>query len=287
MNYKEYIDNILNTRGRFACGNKYHEKHHIIPKCIGGTDDEENLIDLLAREHFEAHRLLALENLDNKKLVHAWWTMTNFKNQYQNRHITSAVEYEEAKKIWSKKYSESISGANHWDVSGENNPMYGKHHTEETKKKISQANAGKLSSMKGKKHSKNTRKNMSIKAKERLKNKENHNMYGKHHTEETKQKISESAKERFTNKENHPMYGKHHTEETKQKISEKIKGKYSGENNSNARKVIRLFDLRVYDYLLQAAQENNVARSTMRRYCKTRNGFMYYDEYLLLKGRNL
>ena len=47
MSYAEFIQNILDTRGRFACGEEYHERHHIIPKCCGGTDDEYNLIDLL------------------------------------------------------------------------------------------------------------------------------------------------------------------------------------------------------------------------------------------------
>jgi hypothetical protein len=32
MTYQEFIDNILNTRGRFSCGNEYHERHHIKPK---------------------------------------------------------------------------------------------------------------------------------------------------------------------------------------------------------------------------------------------------------------
>ena len=70
--YEQFIQNILNTRGRFACGDEYHERHHIVPKCMDGGDEEENLIDLFAREHFEAHRLLALENPDNDKLVYAW-----------------------------------------------------------------------------------------------------------------------------------------------------------------------------------------------------------------------
>ena len=64
MTYEEFINNILETRGRFACGDEYHERHHIVPKCMDGSNDEENLIDLFAREHFEAHRLLALENSD-------------------------------------------------------------------------------------------------------------------------------------------------------------------------------------------------------------------------------
>ena len=62
MNY-EKIYNELITKGRLR-GTKrslsyYAEEHHIIPRCIGGTDDKENLVALLPREHFIAHRLLA------------------------------------------------------------------------------------------------------------------------------------------------------------------------------------------------------------------------------------
>ena len=34
--YEEFIRNILNIRGRFNCGEEYHERHHIIPKCCEG-----------------------------------------------------------------------------------------------------------------------------------------------------------------------------------------------------------------------------------------------------------
>lgn len=47
------------------------------------------------------------------------------------------------------------------DNNGANNPMYGKHHSEETKKKISEKNKGKTSSMLGKHHSEETKKKMS------------------------------------------------------------------------------------------------------------------------------
>ena len=36
----------------------YVEKHHIIPRCIGGTDDDSNLVFLTAKEHFVCHHLL-------------------------------------------------------------------------------------------------------------------------------------------------------------------------------------------------------------------------------------
>lgn len=39
--------------------NTYYESHHIVPRCLGGNDDKENLVLLTAREHFIAHRLLS------------------------------------------------------------------------------------------------------------------------------------------------------------------------------------------------------------------------------------
>ena len=36
----------------------YYEKHHILPKCLGGTNDKTNITLITAREHFIAHMLL-------------------------------------------------------------------------------------------------------------------------------------------------------------------------------------------------------------------------------------
>ena len=36
----------------------YFEEHHIIPKCLNGTDDPDNLVLLTAKEHYVAHHLL-------------------------------------------------------------------------------------------------------------------------------------------------------------------------------------------------------------------------------------
>ena len=47
MTYKEFIEDILNNRGRFNIPNgEYKERHHIIPKCLGGNNTKDNLIDL-------------------------------------------------------------------------------------------------------------------------------------------------------------------------------------------------------------------------------------------------
>ena len=107
-----------------------------------------------------------------------------------------------------KKISESKKGL----LSGEKNPMFRKHHSEESKKKMSDARKGKPAYNKGKPMSEETKRKLS----ESQKGEKNH-MFGKHHSEETKQKISETQK------------GKHHSEETKQKISEAQKGKHPTE----------------------------------------------------------
>ena len=163
---------------------------------MGGTNDEENLIDLFAREHFEAHRLLALENPENEKLVYAWGCMAFVKRNDTGRYEVSLEEYEEARIAQSIVLKGKYFGGNYPGI-----PK-----SEEHKKKLSKSNKGKH--------------NMSG---------ENNPMYGKHMSKESKEKMSTNR----TNPsgENNHMYGKHHTEKTKQKIKEAISGKNSKENN--------------------------------------------------------
>lgn len=47
----------------------YYEKHHIIPKCIGGKNNKENLVLLTAKEHLLAHMILFRLNPSNKLLL--------------------------------------------------------------------------------------------------------------------------------------------------------------------------------------------------------------------------
>ena len=84
----------------------------------------------------------------------------------------------------------------------------GKTHTEETKKKWSEMRKGENNSMYGKNHTEETRKKIG------------EINLGKTHTEETKKKWSEMRKG-----ENNSMYGKNHTEETRKKIGEINLGK--------------------------------------------------------------
>jgi len=57
MNYKKHYS-LLIERGKHRVLSGYYEKHHILPKCINGSDDKNNIVHLTAREHFIAHLLL-------------------------------------------------------------------------------------------------------------------------------------------------------------------------------------------------------------------------------------
>lgn len=57
MNYNKHYNKLIEKANNRTL-NCYKEKHHIIPKCLGGTDEKQNLVELTAREHFIAHLLL-------------------------------------------------------------------------------------------------------------------------------------------------------------------------------------------------------------------------------------
>ena len=143
MTYNEYIQDILDTRGRFACGEEYCERHHIIPRCMNGDDSDDNLIDLYAREHYEAHKLLAEENPDNEKILFAWWSMSIKSPHTNDRYQLTADEYEAAKIALSNAQSK-IKKERFKDK--QNHPMYGKTHSKEAKEKMNKAKKGKPSS---------------------------------------------------------------------------------------------------------------------------------------------
>jgi len=101
---------------------------------------------------------------------------------------------------------------------GEWNPTYGKHHSEEHKRKISEALKGKV---RGEEHCK--------KLSEVQRGDRNH-QYGKHLSEEHRRKISEALKgkprsEETKHKISESHMGKHHSEETRRKIGKAGKGR--------------------------------------------------------------
>lgn len=72
---------IINHRLQFpAVG--YTEKHHIIPKCLGGLNDKTNLVNLTGREHFICHHLLT-KMTEGRNRQRMWFAVRCFTAGFQ------------------------------------------------------------------------------------------------------------------------------------------------------------------------------------------------------------
>lgn len=70
MNYRRIYD-LLITRGKDRPRSIGYERHHIIPRCLGGSNDVDNLTTLTPEEHYVAHQLLVKIYPDNHALAKA------------------------------------------------------------------------------------------------------------------------------------------------------------------------------------------------------------------------
>lgn len=169
MDYKRLYFNIIdrskseheNRKQNKATG-FYYEKHHIIPKCLGGNNSKDNIALLTAKEHFLCHILLTKIDPKNPSLWYSLWAMCNKSNKYRNLNVSSRI-YEECR----LKYSELQTGRS--------SPMKGKTHSEKTKEKISKNRKG-IKSWDGLKHSDESKKKMSQSAKNRQISKDNESL---------------------------------------------------------------------------------------------------------------
>lgn len=109
MDYQRIYNQIIDrAKNRKIKG--YTEKHHIIPKCMGGSNNEKNLVNLTAREHFICHMLLCEIHPEINKLRHALFLMAIGKNsKKENRYYIGARTYERLK----IDYSKMLKGVSH------------------------------------------------------------------------------------------------------------------------------------------------------------------------------
>ncbi len=210
MNYQKIYNNII-ERAKIRNLNCYKERHHIIPKCLGGNNTKENIVKLTAKEHFICHRLLCLIHPTNPRLAFALWMM-NTKSNNQQRYKISARIYEKLK----VEYVSFLKGRKNPKAGNrtfrtkkqreeQSLKMKGKKLSEIHRKKLSQAHKGKKFTEEHKKHMSEVKKGKPSWKK------------GGHISEETKQKIREARLKQII------------SEETKQKISEKAKGRKCSE----------------------------------------------------------
>lgn len=170
-----------------------------------------------------------------KGFKHTEETKQKISELLKGRHISPQTEF---------KKGSIIS----WKSSGKGHPMLGRHHSEETKKKMRENHIG----MKGKHMSEEAKLKMSIAHKGKKLSDEhlvnllkhlnnlnknkigiNHPMYGKHHTKETLEKLENNRYSKIRNKTLEEIYGIEKANIIKQKMKYAMKMKVnSGELNS-------------------------------------------------------
>lgn len=212
MDYKLIYDSLMEkarNRGKLPRGNV--ESHHVIPRCMGGKDGE--VLDLYLREHFIAHLLLTKIYPENIKLKYSF-VMISSNNKITKKIINSRLYYK-IKEEWIN----SIKGENNplfgRDRFKEKNSFYGKKHTEESRKKMSENLKGHTAWNKGKIGIYSGQENP---------------FFGKHHSEESINKIKEKRKLQVITLETKEKMsrnrkGKKKTEDHKQKIKQALIGK--------------------------------------------------------------
>lgn len=200
MNYKKIYDRLV-ERGQNRKTENYTESHHIIPKCLGGTDEPQNLTRLTPEEHYLAHQLLTKIYPKEKSLFFAVKMMCV--GDKRNNKMYGWVR---------QKWIEQISGVNSifYNKPGVN---LGKTPSEETKRKQSASHMGVKNHFYGKSHTEETKRKISESAKKRYAETGKHPNHNRVFSEETRRKMSESGK------------GRVFSEETRRKMSESRMGK--------------------------------------------------------------
>jgi hypothetical protein len=146
-----YFNIVHNAIRQNRIKTKGIEKHHIIPKSIGGSNDASNLVLLTAREHYVCHLLLpkmCINNNDVYKMSYAFFSMK--KNTLHKGRYTSKLHqiHREAmiRKIskensvhWKRKKSDEQvkkmveTRRRNGCLASDRNGMFGKKHTFDSK----------------------------------------------------------------------------------------------------------------------------------------------------------
>lgn len=141
--YSQWYYNIINrAKSRTLDNSVYTEKHHIIPRSLGGSNSKSNIVKLTAREHFVCHLLLPKFTLGQHqiKMFHAAWRMCLSKDTAQRDYkITSSIY--ESLKTQRANYLKTIKGAAHPNF-GRKTGRTSHSFTSEWKENISSAKKG-------------------------------------------------------------------------------------------------------------------------------------------------
>jgi len=127
MNYTKHYDRLVQQTPPEG----YTEKHHILPRCLGGTDRKSNIVKLSARQHFVAHWLLKKIYPNEPGLIYAFHMM--FHPTSSNTRQTDWIH--SRSRTYARLKEEMVKDIHARYARGEH-PNLGKKHSEATKQKI-------------------------------------------------------------------------------------------------------------------------------------------------------
>lgn len=273
-----YYSIINRAKSRVILPNEAIEKHHIIPKSLGGSNNSTNLVNLTPREHFICHLLLPkmTEGLSRRKMSFALRMMTSSnKNHKRTYKITSKI-YETIKKTSSEAHKERWNDSNLKQEASDRltekwkDPAWRENITSkitdswldpEKRRKQSIIQTKKWEDPEMRKKQSEVQKHISKINPELGKKKsrpgELNGMYGKTHTYEVKAKLAQLRKDELTGKSYEELYGKEKANSLKQDKSVKLKsycqmnpGVREGANNGNAKECVVTTPLGILSKLL-------------------------------------
>ena len=190
-----YYNIIQRANTRILHNNIYTEKHHILPKSMGGSNEPSNIAILTGREHFICHLLLT--KMVEQKYIRSMWYASYMMCKGSKRYKPTARIYE--------KLKQHMILANK-DRPG---PNLGRIFSAEARANMSAATKGKPKGPFTEDHINNMRKPKTEEHKKHLSESRLGKSWGHRHTEETKEKMSiwqkgvpkEKFKCEFCNKE--------------------------------------------------------------------------------------
>lgn len=283
MDYKNIYEKIIEkarSENRVKEFDIYYENHHILPRCMNGSNDCENLVLLTAKEHFICHKILP-EIYPNEVGLKIAAFFISYKTLEQRDYRVSASEYERLRieYINSRDFSHTeevkIKISNTLKLlyaNKENHPQYGTHRSEETKQKLREASLGNNPS-------EETRLKISKKVNEAWKNEDLRKKQSEHMKELWSSGVIKGNTGKPSPKKGKPFAG------DKEKLSESLKEYYRTHEHHNKihHKVVQLdtFDniIKVWDSEHDAAKEINGSSMYILKVCrgknKTHNGFKW------------
>jgi len=132
MNYRHiYLNIIFRAQNDYLSRLKlkkhgmYFEKHHVLPRSLGGKNIASNIVLLTGREHFICHWLLFKMfnkgTIERSKMLFALWCMKSIERGHTGRYINARTyEYIRA------EFASMVGQLNSKLQSGSQNSQYGK-----------------------------------------------------------------------------------------------------------------------------------------------------------------